>query len=1303
MFGLEQFEPQSSSRSGGQAERGFGQPGLSMSAHFKAPAFPGGGPAAAAVDPALGALGEPPLLGMNMSLAGDAYGFPGRGPAELHGGGMQPPVHGFFGGQQPHGGHGGSHHPHQHPPHFGGNFGPDPGASCVHGGRLLGYSGALGGQTAFADGYEHMAESQGGEGFGQQRPGNLPDFQHHSAGASSHAVPAPCLPLDQSPNRAASFHGLPATGSSEPHGLEQRRLPAQGGVDSLEYNYPGDGPAGHFELPVFSPSEPEGQLPHYGGARQVPSGGSFAGAPTLSRAPGMAVAKAHPPQQHSVFFERFGGTRKMSTSLEPGANARHPLMQQQQPPQPPQQPPGLLARQNSCPPAIPRQQQTEANAPNPNLQDNGPIMQNQHAQFEYPIHRLENRNMHPYTDPVFNMQHPPPQQPPNQRLQHFDAPYVSVAKRPRFDFPGNPNVERCASWGSGMHGPAMESHLSPTAYPGLPGEFTPPAPEAFGAPLPHGGPEHPALAQRQNAALVMKQMASRSQQRLRPPSLQQLGHHGEVGPPGGLPPPAFEREAGSSGRSFDPPAPHLAPDSAWFTGPPPPGELLPRRMAAPGLPAEAAPHELGLQPGGAAMLFRPGAGGLGLQEPLRMAGEGPAQALSSPGVHPPFAPAMGGLSQLQSPGGGVALPSAPAERRGPADFAAQPGFPFTAAARQPAAHGAAPALSASPGAYPPPPPEFPPPPPPRPTASKLGALSLGSFSKPASKDNVFGQSCLAALSTACQNMIASLGAPNLNVTFNKKSPAEAKRKLSQAEPDPPPPAAPDYFPAGPPAGGGGTGKAASVAPLLPAESSLSPGYALEPAAGGEGKTGGGRGRGRRKRDSGHVSPGTFFEKFSTAEGGGAGVSPGQPAVLAAGGPPGAAGTERGGGTPHDKPLTSPSWGKGGELLLGEQPDLMSSLDSGIQSVTKSDGSSPHVDFPDEVSTSYGNEDEVSSSSDNATSKPTRSPLLGGSPKLPRGEHALLNGQKPLALGLLSTSTSTPDSYGLSTTAGAHPSTPGMEQVRTPTSTSAQDEIHPLEILQAQIQLQRQQFSISEDQPLGLKSKKGECAGQNGDSDLGSCCSEGVKGTMSTIDLDSLMAEHNSTWYLPGEKALMEGQEEDKPMAPWEKPKPANPSKEGICCLAWVLSPVGTEGCLGKGRWQGSGSGMLGAHWSQSCSSPGQDRGGCQAPSRCGMLGGSAGVASDGDKAPAARPAPRDCHPHGASRGAAAAGCGSPGWWGSQGCWAGGSWWSPSRAPGGCRHGVLRGGLPQSPVPAEPSSRFPKLLQRSSYTVKTQIY
>uniref|UniRef100_A0A8C3XVU6 MN1 proto-oncogene, transcriptional regulator n=1 Tax=Chelydra serpentina TaxID=8475 RepID=A0A8C3XVU6_CHESE len=922
MFGLEQFEPQISSRTAGQGERNFSQAGLTMSSHFKSPAFHAGGPA----EPALSALGEPPILGMNMNMSGEAYGFHARGHSELHGGGMQAqPVHGFFGNQQPHHAHPNTHH--QHHPHFSSNFGSDPSASCLHGGRLMSYNNNLGSQQAFAEGYEHMAENQGGEGFGQQRSGNMPDFQHHNSSASNHAVPAPCLPLDQSPNRAASFHGLPASSSSDSHSLEQRRLPNQAGVDSLEYNYPSDAPSGHFDLPVFSPSESDGQLPHYGAGRQVPGGGSFPGTSVLPRAPGLVgMSKVHPQQQHGVFFERFGGARKMSVGMEPGVNARHPLMQQQQ-----QQQTGLLARQNSCPPAIPRQQQTEANTPNPNLQDNGPILQNQHAQFEYPIHRLENRNMHPYTDPVFNMQHPPPQQPPNQRLQHFDAPYMNVAKRPRFDFPANPAVERCASWNNALHSAGMENHLSPSAYPGLPGEFTPPGPESFapGPPLQHAGPDPQALQQRQNAALMIKQMASRNQQqRLRQPSLQQLGHHGDVGPSGlvhagpvgAMPQPGFERDSGARGPGFEPPAPHLAQDSGWFPGPPPPGELLPRRMGGPGLPAEPGPHDLSLPQNGSGLLFRPAAGGLGL------AGDGHGPALHSPGVH---------------------------------------------------------------------------------------------------------------------------------------------------------------------------GKAAAAAA-------------------------GGRGRGRRKRDSGHVSPGGFFDKFPPAESGGA-ASPG---------PPGA-----------DKPLTSPSWAKGGELLLAEQPDLMASLDSGIQSASKSDGGSPRGDFPDEPSPAYGHEDEVSSSSDGALAKPTRSPLLGGSPKLPRAEHALLGGQKPLALGLLGASAPAPDSYGLGGGGGAHPGTPGLEQVRTPTSAAAQDEIHPLEILQAQIQLQRQQFSISEDQPLGMKSKKAECPGQNGEGELNSCCSENVKGAMSTIDLDSLMAEHNSTWYMPSEKSLMEGQEEDKAMAPWEKSKPQNPSKE----------------------------------------------------------------------------------------------------------------------------------------------------------------
>nr|XP_045369854.1 transcriptional activator MN1 [Camelus bactrianus] len=1014
MFGLDQFEPQINSRNAGQGERNFNEAGLSMNAHFKAPAFHAGGPPGP-VDPAMSGLGEPPILGVNM----EPYGFHARGHSELHAGGLQAqPVHGFFGGQQPHHGHPGGHHPHQHHPHFGGNFGgPDPGASCLHGGRLLGYGGSasgLGSQPPFAEGYDHMAESQGPESFGPQRPGNLPDF--HSSSASGHAVPAPCLPLDQSPNRAASFHGLPASGGSDSHSLEPRRVANQGAVDSLEYNYPAEAPSGHFDM--FSPSDSEG----------TPSGG---------------------------------------------------------------------------------------------LQDGGPMLPSQHAQFEYPIHRLENRSMHPYSEPVFNMQHPPPQQAPNQRLQHFDAPpYMNVAKRPRFDFPGSAGVDRCASWNGSMHNGSLDNHLSPSAYSGLPGEFTPPVPDSFpsGPPLQHPAPDHQSLQQqqqqqqqqrqnaalmikqmqqqqqqqqqRQNAALMIKQMASRNQQqRLRQPNLAQIGHTGDVGqgglvhsgPVGGLAQPNFERESGGAGAgrlgTFEQQAPHLTQESAWFPGPhPPPGDLLPRRMGGSGLPADCGPHDPGLAPGG------------------------------SGGAYPP-----------------------------------QPDF-------QPSQ---------------------------RTSASKLGALSLGSFNKPSSKDNLFGQSCLAALSTACQNMIASLGAPNLNVTFNKKNPPEGKRKLSQNENDGAAVASnpgSDYFPGGTapgapgpggPSGTSSSGSKPSGPPNPPAQgdgTSLSPNYTLESTSGNDGKPvpgGGGRGRGRRKRDSGHVSPGTFFDKYTAApdSGGAPGVSPGQqqaPGAAVVGGS--STGEARGAPTPHEKALTSPSWGKGAELLLGDQPDLMGSLDGGA----KSDGSSPHVgEFAsDEVSTSYANEDEVSSSSDNppALAKASRSPLVTGSPKLPprgvgAGEHGPKAPPPPLGLGILSTSTSTPDSYG----GGG---TPGLEQVRTPTSSSGApppDEIHPLEILQAQIQLQRQQFSISEDQPLGLKGgKKGECAVgasggvQNGDSELGSCCSEAVKSAMSTIDLDSLMAEHSATWYMPADKALVDGPEDDKTLAPWEKAKPQNPnSKEAL--------------------------------------------------------------------------------------------------------------------------------------------------------------
>ncbi|XP_074916187.1 transcriptional activator MN1 [Chelonoidis abingdonii] len=940
MFGLEQFEPQMSSRNAGQGERNFSQAGLTMSSHFKSAAFHSGGPA----DPAISALAEPAILGMNMNMAGEAYGFHARGHSELHAGGMQAqPLHGFFGNQQPHHGHPTSHHPHQHHPHFSGNFGSEPSASCLHGGRLMSYNN-MGSQQAFAEGYEHMAENQGGEGFGQQRSGNMPDFQHNSS-ASNHAVPAPCLPLDQSPNRAASFHALPASSSSDSHSLEQRRLPHQGGVDSLEYNYPSDGPSGHFDLPVFSPSESDGQLPHYGAGRQVPGGGSFPGTSVLPRAPGIAgMSKVHPQQQHGVFFERFGGARKMSVGMEPGVNARHPLMQQQQQT-------GLLARQNSCPPAIPRQQQTEANTPNPNLQDNGPIMQNQHAQFEYPIHRLENRNMHPYTDPVFNMQHPPPQQQPNQRLQHFDAPYMNVAKRPRFDFPSNPAVDRCASWNNNLHSAGMENHLSPSAYPGLPGEFTPPVPESFapGPPLQHAGPDPQALQQRQNAALMIKQMASRNQQqRLRQPSLQQLGHHADVGPsslvhagPGIAMtriPAELERESGRRA-NFEP---QLARPDRAGSPPAPAGELLSRN----GRPRRPA-------------LSRTELTGENGPPSSPAAGRTPA-ALHFPGVHSSVAPQHDWPLRVDNP--------------------------------------------------------------------RHAFVSRRAL------------------------MLSQAGSQRRHETLASRpdysAPERAKAAARKTRP---------------------TTALASKAGLAAR---------------------------RSRQDSGNRAPtvsqtsGGFFARFPPAEGGGAGTQP-----------------------PRTKPLTSPpSRRQGRERLLARANARTNQAiaDAAYQSATSRRRLAR--DSHRRAHTAYA---PCAAASTRCSRQQAAGPgLLGPRPRRLRAGGG-----------------------------GAHPGTPGLEQVRTPTSTSAQDEIHPLEILQAQIQLQRQQFSISEDQPLGMKSKKAECPGQNGEGELNSCCSDNVKGAMSTIDLDSLMAEHNSTWYMPSEKSLMEGPEEDKPMAPWEKSKPQNPSKE----------------------------------------------------------------------------------------------------------------------------------------------------------------
>ncbi|XP_051962801.1 LOW QUALITY PROTEIN: transcriptional activator MN1-like [Xyrauchen texanus] len=1163
MFGVEQFGPQINNRNSGHTEKNFNQPRLSMSSHYKSPGFHAGGPQGT-VEPGMGPLNEPPVIEINMNMnGGEQYGGFQQRHSELHGGNLQQQqqasMHGFFNAQQPHNPpHGHQAHSHQHHQHFGGNFGgPEPGPSCLHGGRMMGYNSGMG----FTEGFDPLAEGQPADSFSQQqsqqqqRPGSMPEFQHHGPSSGNHPVPAPCLPLDQSPNRAASFHGLAsASSSSESHNLEPRRMPPPGGVEGLDYNYSNEPSSGHFEVSVL-PSESDSQLSHFGPGRQVP-GPIFPGNPGLSRAPGMqSIAKGHPhapPQQqqpsaqHSVFFERFGGGRKIPVGIEPGA--RHPLMQQ----------PGLIGRQNTCPPSLPRLPQSETGSGNASMQEGGVMMPGQHNQFEYPIHRPENRGMHSYGDPMFNMQQqpPPPQQPSNQRLQHFDSPYLNMAKRPRYDFPNTAHgSESCGNWNRGIHNPSgLENHLSPSAYPGLPGDFTPPVTDGFppGPSLQHAGSEQQSMQQQQNAALIIKQMASRSQQqRMRQPNLQQLGHHTDVpqgtlghgGPVGGMPQSSFERENGGRMMNFDGRNPHMTMESGWFPGPHPPREMLGHRMGPGG---EVGAHDM--HQNGPGMMFRPGVNGLGLQEPMRIPGEGHVQPLHSPNIHPQFNSGMGNISQMQSPSTGVGLPNTPSERH-PNDFsgppiAGPPSFPYGGSNRQGAPHSNSQGVSTSPGRFTSQS-DFPTSQ--RSSVSKLGGLSLGNFSKTSGKDNVFGQSCLAALSTACQNMIASLGAPNLNVTFNKKSQGEGKRKLSQTEQDMNNSmvngtcnAGTEYFPSisAPHSGQMPSAVNSNIKPAVQNQtvqgeaSTLSPNYNMDaiPCSEGKAATGSGRGRGRRKRESGHVSPGIFFSSDNSNPV----VSPGQQVA------PGVGVGERSTGTSQDKPHTSPSWGKGGDLMMGDQADLMSSLDSGIQSVSKSNGCSPHMDFTEDIVTHYGNEDEVSSSSDAAASvKAGRSPLLG-SPKLQR-DNGLVVGQKGQGMGLSNHTTSTSDGFG----GIGQPGTPGMEQVRTPSSNSGQDEIHPLEILQAQIQLQRQQFSISEDQPLALKNnKKGsDCSGQNGDGELASCSPDAGKGNVDTIDLDTLMAEQHATWYVPSDKSLLEDSEEEKSVRVWEKNKAQGTIKE----------------------------------------------------------------------------------------------------------------------------------------------------------------
>lgn len=1161
MFGLEQFGPQITNRNFGHTEKNFNQSKVSMNSHYKSSYFQSGGPQGT-VESGMDPLNKPLVIEMNINMnGGEQYGGLQQGNYELHAGTLQQQqqqqasMHGFFNPHHPH-----SHqtHSHQHHQHFGGNFGSEPGSSCLHSGIMMGYNSSVGLQQGFPQGFDPLTEGQSADGLTQQqqRTVSIPDFQHHRPPSGNHPVPASCLPLDQSPNHAASFHGLSSSSSSsESHNLESRRMPPSGGVDGLDYNYSNEPSSEHFEVSVYSPSESDSKLPQFGHGRQMP-GPSFPGNPGLLQAPGMqGISKEQPhapPQQqqpsahHRVFFERFGGGRKIPVRIEPGF--RHPLMQQQ---------PGLIGRQNTCPPSLQQPPQSETGSANASMQEGGVMVPGQHNQFEYPIHRPENRQMHSYGDPMFNMQQkpPPPQQPSNQRLQHFDSPYLNMAKRPRIDFlNATHDGESCSSWNSGMHNPpGMENHLSPAAYPGLSREFTPPVTDGFssGPSMQLKGPEQQSMPQQQNAAMMIKQMASRSQQqRMRQPNLQQLGHHGDVSqgplghgrPVGGMPQSNFERENVRRMVNFDGRNAHMTLVSGWFPGTHPPREVLGHLMGA---GREVGAHEM--QQNSPGMMFRAGVYGMGMQEPMRIPGEGHVQPILSPNIHSQFNNGTGNLSQILSPSTGDGLPNTPSERH-PNDFSGPSmggpsSFPYGGYNRQGASLSNSQGVSTSSGSFTSQS-DFPPSQ--RSSVSKLGGLSLGNFSKTSGKDNVFGQSCLAALSNACQNMIASLAAPNLNVTFNKKTQGEGKRKLSQTEQDlnnsvvnATGNAATEYFSSitapqsgqMPPAGNSNT-KPPSQNQMVQGETStLSPNYNMEttPCSEGKAATGSGRGRGRRKRDSGHVSPGIF----SPSDNSNHVESPGQQVTSAI------SVGETSTGTPKEKPHTSHSWGKGGELLLGDQAYLISSIDSGIQSVSKSEVCLPQMDFTDDVCTHYINEDEVSSSSDAPSSvKAGRSPLLG-SPKLQR-DSGLIGGQKEQRMALSNHTTSTLDGFG----GVGHLGTPDMELVRTPSSISGHDEIHPLEILQAQIQLQRQQFIISEEQPLAVKNNKksSDCSGQDGDGKLASCIPDAGKGSVGTIDLDTLMAEQHATWYVPSDKSLLEDSEEEKSM--WEKIKGQGTIKEG---------------------------------------------------------------------------------------------------------------------------------------------------------------
>uniref|UniRef100_A0A8B9GWF6 Meningioma 1a n=1 Tax=Astyanax mexicanus TaxID=7994 RepID=A0A8B9GWF6_ASTMX len=1087
--------------------------------HMKAPSL--------AVEPALGPLSDPPMQSLNFMPGREQYGFQPHSHGDMLPAGLQqqqqhqlhmPPPPPFNSQQlnpeQP-------SHPYQ-------DSGPGV-TSCLHGERHVGFSGnnsnSAGHQHPhhqqqqqhhmFETEFSQITEAQTRECLSHQqqqqqaqqhhhhhhqRLATMPEYMHghlHGHPSSNHAVPAPCLPLDQSPNRAASFHGLPSS-SPESNRLEHyRQLFPQGRVGGSQYTFPCDPVPGHFDMPGFSTpdsSDPKFSYCETGGQMTNNNFPTFNHGGGVSRAMiGSSKVDQQLPQQN-LYSERFGNRAK----LVPAENlsARHHLLTQQR---------GSLSRQNPGSPVLPRLYHTPDFVPNsPDMQNGGAVVHTaQHGQIDNPIHRLNNHNMHPHPfgEPVFSVPQLGPQAPHQQHLSSF--PYLNMAKRPRFDLPNGSAGEICSPLRGGLHNrPGLENHLSPSGFPAPLGDFTAQMMDGFPSgplPLSCGPHQQQPLPRRQNAAMMIKQMASRNQQQriMRQADLQQLqplGHHGTVTPSG----PMVHRGAlGSMSQmtnltdknhfhnNFEQQSPHLPHENScsWF----PDSHQQCRDTNL---------HAMEQTQNGHNLMFRPGVTASDMQP------------LNSPRQHSQFENSnpLNSPLQVQPPGHGTMPPNASANLKnefGGPTVRQQHSFPPGRPNQQGTPQSNPPAFNPSPGNYQSHPEylsnqQL--------SVNKLGALSLGNLNKASAKDGMFGQSCLAALSTACQNMIASLGAPNLNVTFNKKSQNEAKRKSGQVEQDANSnggggacgPGA-EYFQSNASqnsqtpcsgnnnnvtAGQSAPGQMAKRETLSPNNNSSNNNNISIGDSGNEGKCNG-RMRGKRRRDSGHISPGNFSPSCGNSN---PVVSPGQQASSLG------MGIESRGRTPEGC-LVSPSFVKA---------DLATSMDSGIQSVGKSDGVSPCMDYLDDASPNYSNED----------TRTNRTGMKCNSDNIRTG----------------------------------YPDTPCMEQVRTPLGSSGQDEVHPLEILQAQIQLQRQQFSLSEDQPLGGKAgNKPDCqSGLNGDCALAGCSPESGKGSVNSIDLDSLMSEQHATWYGPGSKAaLMDDRGNGKCVGFWDRARGQSDNKEGL--------------------------------------------------------------------------------------------------------------------------------------------------------------